>query len=299
MTANQASKTASSTTPRPVPAARRLFRDLVTLGLLCGALAAGGYAVWLEVRERVLDSDQYRVCLENVVITPPAEWIRSDVKAEVLRDAEANGALSVLDEDLAKRMHQAFSAHPWVARVVRVAKLPPARLHVELVYRKPVCMVQVAEGLFPIDETGVLLPTADFSPHEAARYPRYSNAPLTTEPPAGSVWQEQRIFAAAQLALVLGDVWEEFNFEQFEPQTEPGSSALDFQLVTKKGTRVLWGAAPTTDEAGQALAKAKLAKLKQYFAERGTLEGSHGRQDLDLRHGELQVLARTALAPNR
>lgn len=297
MSATQPAKTTPGKSPRPLPAAQRLFRGLMALGLLGGAIAAGGYAVWLKVRPRVLESDQYHVRVENVVITPPPDWIRSDVKAEVLRDAEANGELSILDVDLAKRMHQSFAAHPWVAKVVQVAKLPPARLDVELVYRKPVCMVQVAEGLFPIDAGGVLLPTADFSPHEAARYPRYSNAPLTTEPPAGSVWQEQRIFAAAQLAALLSDVWEEFNFEQFEPQTEPSSSALDFQILTKKGTRVLWGPAPSADDAGQTLAKAKLAKLKQYFAERGTLEGPHGRQDIDLRHGDLQLLTRTALKP--
>jgi hypothetical protein len=153
--------------------------------------------------------------------------------------------------------------------------------------------------LFPIDIEGVLLPTADFSPHEAARYPRLSNAPLSVEPPAGSVWREQRVFAAARLAAVLGDVWEELNLEQFEPLDEPSASPLDFQLLTKKGSRVFWGPAPAEDEASQALAKAKIARLKQYVSERGALEGPQGPQDLDLRHGEIHVLTRTATAPNR
>lgn len=299
MTATPPSKTSPpsrSITIRPVSAGPLLLRRLLLLGMLCGALGGGGYAVWLNVREHVLDSEQYRLTLDNVAITPLPEWIRSDVKAEVIRDAEAGGELSVLDDDLTKRMHQAFAAHPWVAKVVRVAKLPPARLEAELVYRKPVCMVQVADGLFPIDIGGVLLPTADFSPHEAARYPRFSNAPLSVEPPAGSAWREQRIFAAAQLAAALGEVWEELDLEQFEPLAESGASAFDFQILTIKGTRVLWGPAPADDEASQALAKAKVAKLKQYFAERGTLEGPHGPQDLDLRHGEeIQVQPRTSL----
>lgn len=287
-------------TIRPVSAGSLLLRRLLSLCVVGGALGGGGYAIWLNVREHVLDSEQYRLTLEHVDITPLPEWIRGDVKAEVIRDAEASGEISVLDQDLTKRMHQAFAAHPWVAKVVRVAKLPPARLEAELVYRKPVCMVQVADGLFPIDIEGVLLPTADFSPHEAARYPRLSNTPLSVEPPAGSIWREQRVFAAAQLAAALGDVWEELNLEQFEPLAEPDASALDFQLVTKKGTRVFWGPAPAEDEASQALAKAKVAKLKQYVAERGALEGPHGPQDLDLRHGaEIQVLLRTAVAPNR
>lgn len=303
MTATPPSKTNSptrSTTIRPVSTGQLLLRRLLSLGVVCGALGGGGYAVWLNVREQLLESEQYRLTLDHVDITPLPEWIRSDVKAEVIRDAEASGEISVLDEDLTKRIHQAFAAHPWVAKVVRVAKLPPARLEAELVYRKPVCMVQVADGLFPIDIEGVLLPTADFSPHEAARYPRLSNAPLSVEPPAGSVWREQRVFAAAQLAGALSEVWEELNLEQFESLAEPGASALDFQLLTKKGTRIFWGPAPAEDEASQALAKAKVARLKQYFAERGTLEGPHGPQDLDLRHGaEIHAQPRTAFKPSR
>ena len=303
MTAGPPSKSPPSVrsmTIRPVSAGQLLLRRMLTLLVACGAVGAGGYAVWLNVREHVLDSDQYKISLDNVAITPLPEWIRSDVKAEVIRDAEAGGELSVLDDELPERMHQAFEAHPWVAKVVRVAKAPPARLEVELIYRKPVCMVQVADGLFPIDIEGVLLPTADFSPHEAAHYPRLANAPLSVEPPAGSVWREQRVFAAAKLAAVLAGVWEELNLEQFEPLAEPGASALDFELVTKKGTRVLWGTAPSDDEASQSLAQAKVARLKQYVAERGTLEGPHGPQDLDLRHGgEIRATTRTALKPER
>ena len=87
-------------------------------------------------------------------------------------------------------------------------------------------------------------------------------------------------------------------FRHFDLTSETGSG-FDFQLLTKKGTRVFWGPAPAGDEAGQALAKAKLARLKQYFVERGSLEGPHGAQDLDLRRGaEIQVVPRTALRPD-
>ena len=285
-------------TIRPVSTGRFWFRKLLTVIVVVAALGAGAYAIWQSVRPHVLASPHYQIQLDAVAVTPQPTWIRSDVKAEVVRDAELNGPLSVLDEDLARRMHQAFASHPWVAQVVRVTKLPAARLQVDLHYREPVCMVQVPDGLFPIDGSGVLLPTTDFSPHEAARYPRFSNAPLPTEPPAGSVWQDERIFAAARLAAALSGIWDEMGFRHFELTSETGSG-FDFQLLTKKGTRVFWGPAPAGDEAGQALAKAKLARLKQYFVERGSLEGPHGAQDLDLRRGaEIQVVPRTALRPD-
>ncbi|HVX59580.1 MAG TPA: hypothetical protein VHC19_03230, partial [Pirellulales bacterium] len=234
-----------------------------------------------------------------VAITPPPNWIRADIKGEAIRDAEIDGSLSVLEEDLVERVHQAFSAHPWVAEVLSVAKLPPARLEVALVYREPVCMVQVAGGLFPIDVEGVLLPTADFSPHEAARFPRFSNASLPTEPPAGVVWQDIRVLGAARLAAALKDAWEHLGLHYLELMPNPGSGGNEYQIVTRSGTRIFWGPAPSRDEASAASAKAKLEKLNQYYVERGTLDGPHGTQDIELRRGELQVVPRTALQHKR
>lgn len=281
---------------RPVSATQSALRLLLIIAVGGGGLAGGAYALWQSVRPHVLHAPHYQITLDNVAITPPPEWIRADIKAEAIRSAEVDGSLSVLDEDLAQRVHQAFAAHPWVAEVRRVAKLAPARLEVELEYRRPVCMIQVAGGLFPVDAEAVLLPTADFSPHEAARFPRFSNASLPSEPPAGTVWQDMRVMDAARLAAALGGAWEELDLHYIELIPEPGSRNL-FQIVTRSGTRVFWGTAPDRDEASLALARAKLEKLKHYFAERGTLDGPHGTQDIDLRRGEIQIAPRTALKP--
>lgn len=301
MNENPQAKSLSPTRPapiRPISLTKRALRWLAVAVFLGGCLAGGGYAIWQNVRAHVLHSPQYQILLDNVSITPPPAWIHTDIKAEVIRDAEVDGALSVLDEDLTERIYQGFAAHPWVAKVLHVAKLAPARLQVELVYRQPVCMVQVAGGLFPIDIEGVLLPTADFSPHEAARFPRLSNIPLPTEPPAGAVWRDTRVLEGARLAAALSEVWAEMGFHHFELMAEPGSEGNHYQILTRSGSRVFWGPAPGTDEAAQALTKAKLARLKQYYAERGSLDGPHGTQDLDLRRGgEIHVLPRTAMKP--
>lgn len=303
MSENQSVKAGSPnrTAPiRPISAARRVVRWLSVIAVAGGALAAGGYAVWLNVRMHVMQSPQYHIQLENVHITPPPPWIHTDIKSQVIRDAEIDGVLSVLDEELVERIYQGFAAHPWVAKVLHVAKSAPAQLDVELVYRKPVCMIQVTGGLFPVDIEGVLLPTADFSPHEAARFPRLSNAPLPSEPPAGAVWRDIRVLEAARLAAALNDVWDEMSLHHFELMAEAASDGNHYQILTRSGSRVFWGPAPGPDEASQAVTKTKLAQLKQYFTERGSLDGPHGTQDLDLRHGgKLQVLPRTAMKPER
>ena len=69
------------------------------------------------------------------------------MRAEVFHDGNLNPPLSIMDDNLTRRVYDAFSLHPWVGKVRQVRKFYPARVEVELVYRKPVCMVAVQGGL--------------------------------------------------------------------------------------------------------------------------------------------------------
>lgn len=267
-------------------AKRRPLRRLAVAGLLVAALSSGGYAAWRAVREHVVASEQYEVTVDSVTITPPPTWVRSDVKAEVVRDAGLDGPLSILDERLSQRLYEAFEAHPWVAKVERVIKHAPNAVEVELAYRRPVLMVQVPDGLLPIDAEGVQLLTRDFSPLEAGRYPRLTEIEVATGPPAGTRWSDPRVVAAARLAAVLIDAWEELGLHRMALAGEPAAASgnlFEFDLFTKSGTRVRWGAAPTAEASEQKIAADKLARLKRYHADRGDLEGPHGPQEIDLR----------------
>ena len=144
-------------------------RPLLMLLVLAGLFVGGAIATWRWLGPRILGSPEYRVTAERIEITPPPEWIHSDIRAEVFRDPTLDGPLSIMDDDLAERIYRAFARHPWVAKVIRVNK---QKLKVELVYRRPVCMVEVPGGLLPVDGEGILLPPGDFSPSEAAGYPR-------------------------------------------------------------------------------------------------------------------------------
>ena len=278
----------------PASRKRRRFRArLIACALLAVAVASGCYALWRSVRPQVLGLPQFVIAEENVVITPTPRWIRSDVRAEVFRDLSEAGPLVVLEEDLNERFYEAFRAHPWVVKVERVLKRPPAGVDVSLVYRRPVMMVQVTGGLLPVDADGAQLPTADFSPLEARKYPRLSDIGAATPPPAGTRWADARVVAAAALAGVLIDSWDELGLHRLALSAD--SSAIpgqfEFDLYTKPGTRVIWGAAPTAKPEDQAAAADKLSRLRHYHAEHNTLEGSRGPQVLDLRapHGVLAI----------
>lgn len=282
------------------PAARRrstrAFRRPAAWVLLAAAVGCGGYAVWQAVRQQVVTSPHYQLATEAVSITPPPDWVRGDVRAEVMRDANLDGPLSVLDKDLSRRLFEAFAAHPWVASVERVLKRAPAAVEVELVYRRPVLMVRVPAGLLPLDAEAVQLPTGDFSSLAAARYPRLTGIEVTTGPPCGSRWSDPRVQAAARLAGLLIDSWADLGLLQMAPvrgATSPLHTA--FELRTKQGTRVVWGEAPSGEANDLKAAREKLARLQQYHAERGTLEGPRGPQEIDLRlPGELHTAPRTA-----
>jgi hypothetical protein len=267
-------------------------RWIVIAGIVIGTVSGGAYAAWRMVATHVLAGPHYRLSSERISVTPPPAWIHRDIRAEVLRDGSLDGDVSILDDDLAQRIHKAFALHPWVAKVIRVTKQSPANVDVELVYRQPACMVEVPGGLYAVDREGVLLPSVDFTPLEARRYPRLAGLQTITAGPVGTKWQDARVAAAARLGSVLLENWDEFNFQRIVTGAPAGhmdaGADIEFELYTRRGTRVLWGLAPQPDatfEAGKPdkVSVEKLARLKKLLADCGSLEGPDGPQEIDLR----------------
>lgn len=258
----------------------------VALGVLIVAIFVGlWYTVWRQVGEELLSSDDYWLSADDVEITPPPPWIHSDLRAEVFRDATLDGPLSILDARLTERIAKAFSLRPWVAEVRRVRKFHPARVQVELVYRRPVCVVTAPGGPYPVDGEGVLLPRDDFSPVEISRYPQLTGVGTVPQGPVGMRWGDPRVLGGAQIAAIIGPAWEELGLDRIVlASSEPGPpEEFVYELYTKGGTRIVWGRPPGADTPGEVPAADKLARLRSYKREHATLEGPRGPQDLDVR----------------
>lgn len=260
---------------------------------------------WAKVRDRVLAGPEYWLNIQNVEITPLPEWIHTDVRAEVFRDASLDRPLSITDDDLAERIAVAFKLHPWVAEVRQVRKYHPARVKVDLEYYRPVLMVQGPDGLVPVDINGVLLPGKEnFSSVEACGYPRLigiDSGPVGTY---GERWGDARVVGAAGIAASFGAAWQRLGLERIVPAVvvSVGRQREEtYELFTAAGTRILWGRAPTTDMPGELSAEEKVARLERYAAERGSLDGPNGRaqpQPLDVRSLQaVNVPPRTATKP--
>lgn len=248
------------------------------------------WVVWQRLGPQVATDDDYLISPDEVHIEPPPPpWIRSDVRAAALRNAGFDERVSLLEEDLTERIARAFSLQPWIARVERVEKRYPAQVLVTVEYRRPVCMVEVPGGLYAVDAEGVVLPSQDFSPLEARRYPRLAGIDSVPIGPVGTAWGDPRVAGGARIAAALLEHWHKLGLARIAPLAS-GAATIDgsqiaFALISTSGMRIIWGASPGAESRlGEPTAEEKLARLLDYVARHGPLDGPHAPAELDLRH---------------
>jgi len=283
-------------------------RPMLIVLVLAGLFFSAWYLAWQRVGPSVLGGPENRVGPGQVEITPTPKWINSDIRAEVFREPSLNGPLSIMDDNLVDRIANAFSLHPWVAKVRSVRKQyprtgaagqTPVSVKVELDYRRPVCMVEVPGGLLPVDAEGVLLPSADFTSVEAGRYPRLAGVDRKPAGPVGQRWADARVIGGAEIAVALGPAWDALKLQRITPLPPAGAAGLGFAnvvegdsgrrgeytfcLITRGGTRIFWGYPPGANAPGELPAAEKIARLQRYQADHDTLDGPRGRQELDVR----------------
>jgi hypothetical protein len=283
---------------------RRLVAHLVGPGrvlalamVVVGAIGGVWFLVWQKVGAEVLASDPYQVTAESFDITPLPEWIGSDPRKQVFDSLALGGPVSIMDDNAVRRVADAFKVHPWVDRVISVTKHHPSRIRVELTYRRPVCMVQMASDptkALKVDARGVWLPRNDREVLEPRQYPLVVNVDSQPVGGLGMPWGDQRVVEAAAIAAAFGDSWRELDLDRIMPVGDVATGSrveYVYELFTHRGTRILWGRPPGAKAAGEAPAEEKIARLREYAAAHGGLEGGQGGQLIDVRPaGGLQAL---------
>ena len=267
---------------------RLLFRPrfLLYLAVLCSlALLLPKLKNLLpEVTQRA----EYRLRTAEIEITKPPRWIPGDFIKQVVEFAELPEEMSLLDDAVTKKIDRAFRRHPWVAEVVAVRKSIPARIEVELIYRRPVAMVRVKQGMYPVDVEGILLPPADFSVAETGLYPAIENVQSTPEGPSGTSWGDEAVSGAARLAEILAPHWKKFNLVAIRiPSRTTDNTTIDnliFELTTAGGSQIIWGRGPGSDYPGELSAEKKIGRLEKYRSKFGQFDHPHGPYEIDIRH---------------
>ena len=246
--------------------------SFLTVALLATGLAvAVGYRCWGELRPLIVTDSRYQVALTAIKITPPPVWIRTDedlIKQQVAEAAGWQFPLSLLDEQLCTNVATAFRRHPWIRSVPLAVKEYPGKLRLEVVYRKPVGMVEVigadGRGWQPIDAEGYCLHTADFTNEDRFQYLQIQ-VPGVQPVAFTGPWGDPRVLGAAKIAQVLAPHREPLGLQAIRAPAEAGLQSLtplaDYRLVFRDGREETWGHPPGQELGAELPAIDKLNRL--------------------------------------
>jgi len=260
---------------------------VILLVIFAGAF---GYS-WHRWGGLVRNHPRYALGADQLEVTQQPEWIKADVKEEVLRDGGL-ASLTLLDSQVTVKVARAFSLHCWVADVRRVRKEYPSRLVVDLDYRKPVAMVEVTtngqRGLLPVDAKGVLLPPQDFTAEQTADFVRIAVGETLPAGSPGTAWGDPEVAGAASIAAVLGPTWRAARIYRIASLTAPDSPRgrvvePEFVLLTREGIQIIWGRAPEREGAAETRARDKVARLAKLIEQSGGQLPTPATKTLDLR----------------
>jgi len=282
-----------------------MLRVRVLVALIVVVLLGWGMnRAWQHFAPQISRRANYLLADERITISALPEWITGNVRGEAVSNAGLAGRLSVLDDAFAQVIEDAFVLHPWVESVDQITKSYPPGVHVELTYRRPVAVVELVTQnvvqLVPIDRQGVHLPASDVPDIRKRYLPRIGN--IVERPPVGQPWVDPRVLGAAELALRLSPLWESLHLVDILPSARPeiraGNRYFVFDLITRGGTKIVWGAAPGTAPPSEDKFEAKLDRLRSFAERFGPLDSVRGPAVVDVRR-DLAITPRTVKKTNR
>ena len=274
-------KKAEPAPPEPPPLKDRILGIIFQPRLLLWGALAGAAIVFTPIISRMLPDlstrDEYKLRTRDIKVPDLPRWVPITFVDQVIETADIPDEVSVLKPDLAAQIAAAFEQHPWVTRPVSVRVSVPARVEVSFEYREPVAMVSISDGHYPVDAKGILLPPGDFPPSDIDLYPKITG--MTTPPLArvGSAWGDERVTAAARLAVVLFPYWSEWKLRSVE--VPPRATAevvyeeLRFVVNTDGGSRIIWGRAPGNDHPLEVTDDQKIGRLKSFLSKAKSFDG--------------------------
>jgi hypothetical protein len=278
---------------------RAWFRPwrLAGLALLCGAVLLAPRLV--KSLPDIGNRPEYQLNCAEIHVNDMPQWVPKNLVTQVVSQARLGARRSILEEGLTTEIATAFQKHPWVEKVIKVTKAVPARIDVELAYRRPVAMVEVLTGLLPVDAAGVLLPPTDFTPDDARRYPLISQPKTSPRGAVGTEWGDPQVVAAAKLAAVILPHWKDFNLAAIVIpmgiDLRAPIAEVVFELQTNGNSRIVWGRAPGVPYPLELTPEQKIGRLEECLSRYGGFDLPDGPYEIDIRHfKEITRLQRTA-----
>ncbi|MEX1228708.1 MAG: hypothetical protein WEB58_00625 [Planctomycetaceae bacterium] len=277
-----------------------IFRPFV-LGVLAVVISVGASWPWIRSQtEHLKVLPEYRLDAEQIIVLDRPEWVPEQIVDEVLDDLQLPAETTILDEHLADDVALAFQRHPWVEEVIAVRKSYPNTIEVELHFRRPIALVRVAQGVYPVDVNGVLLPPNDFDPATVGDYLQIEGIISIPGGRPGSNWGDVAVVGAARIAAVLHERWRDWQITAIRaPRPTKAQVTLEelvFELRGADGSIVVWGRAPGSKNPGELTTEQKLGRLEKYVHDYGQFDPAAAQPTwrIDLR--DWKAISRTQLS---
>lgn len=234
----------------------------------------------------------YRLTADQLVLPVTHEWIPVDFANRLLH--RLGDTPTLLNAELPEQLRQELLLEPWVAAVHSVQVRREGRVAIDLEWRRPVLMASTPRGMYALDAQGVLLPAEDFTAADISRFPVAVGITSLPNVPAGRLWSDAAVIAAARLAELLapgqtpGDPWQRLGLSRI---LLPGAAAAGesraeasgpYELETRGGSRIVWGAPPGVSTI-EPSAEQKLGRLDYYLQQCGPFDGPQGPVRIDIR----------------
>ena len=278
---------------------RRRLRDAVTslyrpstlgvLAILLGAAVATPQV--MRLTRELARQPIYLVEGGDVQITRPHEFVDPHFFRDALDAAGLEPPLSVVDPLLVSRLRLSLEESPWVASVDHLSATLSGGVRIALTYRRPAMMVQTGDGLFPVDEDAVLLPSRSFDRMDAGRFPMLRLFEGSPAAAVGGRWRDTRVLSAVQVVRALHPFGEDQTLWQRAELVElrPGDTTKTWEIWTAAGSRVIWGEADS-DGVVEPATEQKIGKLESLLAQRRSLNAPAGPYRIDLRRWDVITL---------
>jgi len=244
---------------------------------------------------------RFQLRTQDLIILDQPPWIPPGGLAQLTLPADVIEPLSIFNPRLVEILSAAYARMPWVERVIRVEKVYPNDLRVELRLRKPVAAVYYQNEYIMIDRKGVRLPGNYAERPEVGFRMPFVRGVRSAPPEPGIVWDTPAVLDAARLA----ERWHRAEMQKLINVTcidvtnvDVTSAASEVVLLLESlGTRVLWGRVSRPGLDGVlADDQKKIDILRNALVRDGILARDPQLklvQDFDMRTGRLVIKYRT------
>jgi hypothetical protein len=244
---------------------KRTLAGLKMLGVF--ALAVGLVIGWRYSERYLLDYASQRqtadITPEMIVLTDAPAWMSEAIREQVRVAASQNIDPDPMDGKSLRLTAEALRKDPWVRDVIQVARRTGGRVLISATYRRPVAMIESAQGYHLVDAQGVCLPGVYLSDQVQAMGLVVVTG-VSSSPPKhpGEVWPGTDVQAGLALAKLLAGEPYMDKIRSFDVSHRDQRGRMRLVLHTADGT-VRWGLPPGQEHAIEPDAQVKLGWLRQ------------------------------------